>query len=58
VAEGAIQHRIIDPRHKLPKSYVAQVEGMPSATALKHPRVGDWTIKGIAPGAWRERRAG
>ena len=127
-ADGALQHRITDPRHKLPKTYVAQVEGMPSEGALKqlragvdlgdfvtlparvslaeppawlwprvppvrfrrripttwleitliegknrqvrrmtaavgYPtlrliryRVGDWTIEGIAPGAWRERR--
>jgi len=39
-ADGALQHRITDPRHKLPKTYVVQVEGMPSAGALKQLRTG------------------
>jgi len=33
-ADGALQARIADPRHKLPKTYWAQVEGTPTATAL------------------------
>jgi 23S rRNA pseudouridine2457 synthase len=33
--DGALQHRISDPRHKLPKIYWAQVEGEPSAEALR-----------------------
>lgn len=33
--EGALIHRLTDPRHKLPKTYWAQVEGVPSAEALR-----------------------
>ncbi len=32
--DGATQHRISDPRHKLAKIYWAQVEGIPGADAL------------------------
>lgn len=32
--DGALQHRISDPRHKLAKTYWAQVEGLPDAQAL------------------------
>ena len=32
--DGALQHRITDPKHKLPKTYWAQVEGIPDAAAL------------------------
>lgn len=32
--DGALQHRISHPRHKLAKTYWAQVEGMPDDTAL------------------------
>lgn len=32
--DGALQHRISDPRHKLEKIYWAQVEGIPDAQAL------------------------
>lgn len=32
--DGTLQHRITDPRHKLPKTYWAQVEGIPDAAAL------------------------
>lgn len=32
--EGALQHRIADPRHKLPKTYWVQVEGQPDQAAL------------------------
>lgn len=39
-ADGALQHRITDPRHKLPKTYYAEVEGAPSATALHQLRSG------------------
>jgi len=31
---GRIQHRITDPRHKLPKTYLVQVEGIPDHEAL------------------------
>ncbi|TCP14889.1 ribosomal large subunit pseudouridine synthase E [Crenobacter luteus] len=32
--EGALQHRIADPRWKLPKTYWVQVEGVPDDAAL------------------------
>ena len=32
--DGALQHRISDPKHKLPKTYWAQVEGIPDQAAL------------------------
>ena len=32
--DGALQHRISDPRHKLAKTYWAQVEGVPTTDAL------------------------
>ena len=34
-ADGALQHRIADPKHKLPKTYWVQVEGFPAADALR-----------------------
>lgn len=38
--DGALQHRITDPRHKLPKTYWVQVEGMPDESALVQLRRG------------------
>lgn len=38
--DGALAHRITDPRHKLPKTYLAQVEGTPDAEALRRLRQG------------------
>jgi len=38
--DGALQHRITDPRHKLPKTYLVQVEGTPEETALAALRAG------------------
>lgn len=38
--DGNLQHRITDPRHKLPKTYWAQVEGIPDAAALVQLRHG------------------
>lgn len=32
---GYVQHLITDPRHKLPKTYLAQVEGVPTGEAIK-----------------------
>lgn len=37
---GFLQHLITDPRHKLPKSYLVQVEGVPQAAALEQLRGG------------------
>lgn len=39
-ADGALQHRITDPRHELAKTYYAQVEGLPGADALDRLRRG------------------
>lgn len=38
--DGTLQHRLSDPRHKLPKTYWAQVEGEPDETALEKLRHG------------------
>jgi len=39
-ADGALQHRIADPRHKQAKTYLVQVEGVPSENALTQLRQG------------------
>jgi 23S rRNA pseudouridine2457 synthase len=38
--DGALQARIADPRHKLPKTYLVQVEGAPSDADLAPLRHG------------------
>ncbi|MBP7395069.1 MAG: rRNA large subunit pseudouridine synthase E [Zoogloea sp.] len=38
--DGALQKRIADPRHKLPKTYLVQVEGCPDEAALARLRAG------------------
>lgn len=38
--DGALQHRLTDPRHKLPKTYWVQVEGVPMEEALERLRRG------------------
>jgi len=38
--DGQLQHRITDPRHKLPKTYWVQVEGIPDEHALAQLRRG------------------
>ncbi len=38
--DGALQHRISDPQHKLPKTYYVQVEGTPDEAALTLLRAG------------------
>jgi 23S rRNA pseudouridine2457 synthase len=47
--DGVLQTRIADPRHKLAKIYWAQVEGVPTETALTTLRtgvdLGDFTTK-------------
>jgi len=39
-ADGALQHAITDPRHKLAKTYFVQVEGEPGDAALAPLRAG------------------
>ena len=38
--DGQLQHRITDPKHKLPKTYWVQVEGMADEDALERLRSG------------------
>lgn len=38
--DGRLQHRLADPKHKQPKTYVVQVEGMPTEDALEQLRRG------------------
>lgn len=38
--DGALAHRLTDPRHKQPKTYLVQVEGLPSAAAIAALRDG------------------
>ncbi len=38
--DGGLQHWIADPRHKLPKTYLVQVEGEPDEDALVRLRAG------------------
>lgn len=38
--DGQLQHRITDPKHKLPKTYWVQVEGLPDDAALEKLRSG------------------
>jgi 23S rRNA pseudouridine2457 synthase len=38
--DGLTQHRITDPKHKLPKTYWVQVEGVPNESALEQLRNG------------------
>jgi 23S rRNA pseudouridine2457 synthase len=38
--DGALAHRLTDPRHKQPKTYLAQVEGEPTPAALDALRRG------------------
>ncbi len=39
-SDGWLQHRLTDPRYDHPKTYWAQVEGIPDEAALKHLREG------------------
>lgn len=47
--DGALQHRLSDPRHKLPKIYWVQVEGAPTDADLEPLRrgvdLGDFTTR-------------
>lgn len=38
--DGRLQHRLTDPKHKLPKTYWVQVEGIPDEAALDRLRQG------------------
>jgi 23S rRNA pseudouridine2457 synthase len=38
--DGALQARIASPRHKMPKTYLVQVEGEPDAASLDRLRAG------------------
>ncbi len=38
--DGKLQNRITDPKHKLPKTYWVQVEGVPDEAALQRLRKG------------------
>jgi 23S rRNA pseudouridine2457 synthase len=38
--DGRLANRLTDPRHKQPKIYLAQVEGIPEESALQHLRDG------------------
>ena len=38
--DGALAHRLTDPRHKLAKTYLVQVEGTPDESALERLRRG------------------
>ena len=38
--DGALAHRLTDPRHKQPKTYLAQVEGIPDESQLQRLRDG------------------
>jgi 23S rRNA pseudouridine2457 synthase len=38
--DGGLAHRLTDPRHKAPKTYLAQVEGTPDEAALARLRAG------------------
>jgi 23S rRNA pseudouridine2457 synthase len=50
-ADGALQHRITDPRHKLPRIYFVQVEGSIEDAALERLRHGvrlaDYTTRPV-----------
>lgn len=38
--DGVLAHRLTDPRHKQPKAYLVQIDGLPSAAALANLRAG------------------
>ncbi|HJP99233.1 MAG TPA: pseudouridine synthase [Rhodanobacteraceae bacterium] len=46
--DGALAHRITDPRHASPKTYVVQVEGRPDDQVLQKLRVGIVLNDGLA----------
>lgn len=52
---GPLQHRIADPRGKLPKTYLAQVEGVPDEAGLERLRRGVLLKDGMTRPAVVER---
>src|SRR5574339_901023 len=50
-SDGVLAHRITDPRHKLPKVYLVQIERIPGESALNHLR------RGVVIGGARTRPA-
>lgn len=55
--DGRLQARIAEPRHKMPKTYLAQVEGEPVAAALDALRKGVRLKDGLTRPARAERIA-
>ncbi len=53
--DGRLQARIADPKHKMPKTYWAQVEGEPDAAALAALRTGVRLKDGVTRPALTER---
>lgn len=53
--DGRLQSRIADPRHKLPKTYLVQVEGVPDGAALAALRKGVMLKDGLTLPAKAER---
>lgn len=53
--DGRLQARIADPKHKMPKTYWAQVEGEPDAAALTALRTGVRLKDGLTRPALVER---
>ena len=54
--DGALQHRITDPRTKQPKTYLVQVEGEPDEAALAALRAGGLDLGDFHTRACRARR--
>jgi 23S rRNA pseudouridine2457 synthase len=52
--DGALQRRIADPRHELPKTYWVQVEGIPSPEAIARLRRGVALKDGVTKPALAE----
>ena len=53
--DGRLQARIAEPRHKMPKTYLAQVEGVPDEAALARLRQGVMLRDGMTRPAQAER---
>src|SRR3546814_18081155 len=53
--DGRLQARIADPRFKMPKSYLVQVEGDPTEAGLNHMRQGMRLKDGVTRPAEVER---